>query len=146
MPNVGAWLCAMGWARYYCWRLPWYWAAAGCGCCGQRFPGFDRGQLPLIGVSGFQKRADGRLTPAARWLYAPYLACAWVNSRLWTRKHPQPDLIVDNVWLGRIPTTGEQRSFASIVDLCAELPTDPQGRAYVCVPVLDLIAPTPMNA
>jgi len=50
---------------------------------------------------------------------------------------------VDNVWLGRIPTTGEQRSFASIVALCAELPMDPQGRAYVCVPVLDLIAPTP---
>lgn len=96
-----------------------------------------------LGAPGFQKRDDGRLTPAARWLYAPYLAGAWINSRAWTRKHPQPDLIVDNVWLGRIPTTGEQRSFASIVDLCAELPMDPQGRAYVCVPVLDLIAPTP---
>ena len=97
----------------------------------------------VLGAAGFQKRADGRLTPAARWLYAPYLAAAWVNSRLWTRKHPQPDLIVDNVWLGRIPTASEQAPFKAIVDLCAELPINPQGRAYASIPVLDLIAPTP---
>jgi protein-tyrosine phosphatase len=97
----------------------------------------------VLGAAGFQKRADGRLTPAARWLYAPYLAAAWINSRLWTRKHPQPDLIVDNVWLGRIPTTSEQKPFKAIVDLCAELPINPQGRAYASIPVLDLIAPTP---
>jgi protein-tyrosine phosphatase len=97
----------------------------------------------VLGAAGFQKRADGRLTPAARWLYAPYLAAAWINSRLWTRKHPQPDLIVDNVWLGRIPTAREQEPFKAIVDLCAELPIDPQGRAYQSIPVLDLIAPTP---
>ena len=97
----------------------------------------------VLGAWGFQKRADGQLTPAARWLYAPYLAAAWINSRLWTRKHPQPDLIVDNVWLGRIPTTSEQAPFKAIVDLCAELPINPQGRAYQCVPVLDLVAPTP---
>ncbi len=97
----------------------------------------------VLGAAGFQKRADGSLTPAARWLYAPYLAAAWINSRLWTRKHPQPDLIVDNVWLGRIPASKEQDPFKAIVDLCAELPINPQGRAYQCVPVLDLIAPTP---
>ncbi|WP_395609898.1 phosphatase PAP2/dual specificity phosphatase family protein [Pseudomonas sp. B22129] len=97
----------------------------------------------VLGASGFQKRADGQLTPAARWLYAPYLAGAWLNSRLWTRKHPQPDLIVDNVWLGRIPAANEQGSFKAIVDLCAELPIDPQGRAYQSILVLDLVAPTP---
>ncbi|WPN98292.1 phosphatase PAP2/dual specificity phosphatase family protein [Pseudomonas sp. MUP55] len=96
----------------------------------------------LLGAEGFQKRDDGQLTPAARWLYAPYLAAAWINSRLWTRRHPQPDLIVDNVWLGRIPAQGEQQPFKAIVDLCAELPIHPQGRAYQCMPVLDLIAPT----
>jgi protein-tyrosine phosphatase len=52
-------------------------------------------------------------------------------------------VIVDNVWLGRIPTSKEQSSFSAIVDLCAELPINPQGRAYQCIPVLDLIAPTP---
>lgn len=97
----------------------------------------------VLGAAGFQKRADGQLTPASRWLYAPYLAAAWINSRLWTRKHPQPDLIVDNVWLGRIPTTSEQEPFKAIVDLCAELPINPQGRAYHAIPVLDLIAPSP---
>ncbi len=97
----------------------------------------------VLGAWGFQKRADGRLTPAARWLYAPYSAAAWVNSRLWTRHHPQPDRIVDNVWLGRLPAPSEQGSFKAIVDLCAELPINPQGRAYHSIPVLDLIAPTP---
>ncbi|ROM47980.1 serine/threonine protein phosphatase [Pseudomonas poae] len=105
--------------------------------------GLIKANYLVLGAPGFQKRNDGRLTPAARWLYAPYLAGAWINSRLWTRKHPQPDLIVDNVWLGRIPTTQEQDSFKSIVDLCAELPINPQGRAYRSIPVLDLIAPTP---
>ncbi|MDC6726444.1 hypothetical protein OEZ75_27775, partial [Leclercia adecarboxylata] len=57
----------------------------------------------VLGASGFQKRTDGRLTPAARWLYVPYLAAAGINSRLWTRKHPEPDLIGANIWLGRIP-------------------------------------------
>ncbi|TFF07177.1 phosphatase PAP2 family protein [Pseudomonas sp. BCA14] len=105
--------------------------------------GLIKANYLVLGAPGFQKRNDGRLTPAARWLYAPYLAGAWINSRLWTRKHPQPDLIVDNVWLGRIPTTHEQDSFKAIVDLCAELPINPQGRAYRSIPVLDLIAPTP---
>lgn len=59
--------------------------------------GLIKANYLVLGASGFQKRSDGRLTPAARWLYAPYLAGAWINSRLWTRKHPQPDLIVDNV-------------------------------------------------
>ena len=99
----------------------------------------------LIGAEGFQKRADGRLTPAARWLLAPYLAAAWINSRLWTRKHPQPDQVVDNVWLGRIPTPAELRDspFSAVVDLCAELSLDARHLAYRSIPVLDLTAPSP---
>ncbi|KAA0950608.1 phosphatase PAP2/dual specificity phosphatase family protein [Pseudomonas sp. ANT_H14] len=96
----------------------------------------------LLDAAGFQKRADGKLSSASRWLYAPYLGAAWINSRLWTRKHPQADQVVDNVWLGRIPTTSELTSFKAVVDLCAELPLDPQGRAYYSLPVLDLTAPT----
>ncbi|MGY2291591.1 phosphatase PAP2/dual specificity phosphatase family protein [Pseudomonas sp. SDO528_S397] len=97
----------------------------------------------MPGAAGFQKRADGSLSPAARWLFAPYRAAAWLNSRLWTRRHPQPDPVVDNVWLGRIPAGAEADSFKAIVDLCAELPLKPRGRAYCSVPVLDLVAPTP---
>ncbi|WP_416771118.1 phosphatase PAP2/dual specificity phosphatase family protein [Pseudomonas sp. RHF3.3-3] len=98
----------------------------------------------LFGAQGFQKRADGSLSPAARWLFAPYRAGAWINSRLWTRSHPQPDPLVDNLWLGRLPGRDELRAgpFKAIVDLCAELPLAPEGRAYRNIPVLDLIAPS----
>ena len=77
----------------------------------------------LLGAEGFQKRQDGSLSPATRWLLAPYLAAAWINSRLWTRKHPQPDPVVDNVWLGRLPTPAELKDspFDAVLDLCAEL-------------------------
>jgi protein-tyrosine phosphatase/membrane-associated phospholipid phosphatase len=96
----------------------------------------------LLGAGGFQKRADGRLSPAARWLFAPYVAAAWINSRLWTRNHPQPNEIVDNVWLGRLPSAGQLTPFKGVVDLCAELSLNPRGRAYQNIPVLDLIAPS----
>ncbi|WP_409077163.1 phosphatase PAP2/dual specificity phosphatase family protein [Pseudomonas sp. MRSN 12121] len=98
----------------------------------------------LFDARGFQKGPDGRLGSATRWLLAPYLAAAWGNSRWWTRKHPQPDEVVDNVWLGRIPPPGELRDspFGAVVDLCAELSVDSRRVAYRCIPVLDLIAPT----
>lgn len=97
-----------------------------------------------FGASGFQKREDGRLSPAVRWLLAPYLAAAWINSRVWTRKHPQPDQVADDVWLGRIPTSAELRdtSFNAVLDLCAELSMDSSVIAYRTLPVLDLSAPT----
>ena len=96
----------------------------------------------VLGADGFQKRADGRLSPAARWLFAPYTAAAWINSRLWTYKHPQPNEVVDNVWLGRLPDGDQLQPFKAIVDLCAELPLNPQGRAYKSLSVLDLTAPS----
>ncbi|OLF51475.1 phosphatase PAP2/dual specificity phosphatase family protein [Pseudomonas chlororaphis] len=99
----------------------------------------------LFDAQGFQKGADGRLGSATRWLLAPYLAAAWINSRWWTKAHPQPDEVVDNVWLGRIPTPGELQDspFSAVVDLCAELSLDGRHLPYRCVPVLDLTAPTP---
>lgn len=100
----------------------------------------------LLDAAGFQKRADGRLSPAARWLLAPYLAAAWINSRLWTRNHPQPDQVVDNVWLGRLPTPAELDAspFAAVLDLCAELSLDGRSlAAYQSLPLLDLCAPSP---
>ncbi|WP_150782528.1 phosphatase PAP2/dual specificity phosphatase family protein [Pseudomonas fluorescens] len=96
----------------------------------------------LLDAAGFQKRVDGRLSPPARWLFAPYIAAAWINSRLWTRKQPQPNEVVDNVWLGRLPDTNQLAPFKAIVDLCAELPLNPRGRVYQSIPVLDLIAPS----
>ncbi|MFK8330033.1 phosphatase PAP2/dual specificity phosphatase family protein [Pseudomonas sp. BJa5] len=98
----------------------------------------------LFDAAGFQKGADGRLSSAALWLLAPYLLSAWINSRLWTRQRPQPDEVVDNVWLGRIPGATElaHAHFTAVLDLCAELPLHTCRIAYRSVPVLDLIAPT----
>ncbi len=96
----------------------------------------------LFGAAGFQKRADGRLSPAARWLFAPYLLGAWLNSRLWTRRQPLPNEICAGVWLGRIPSAAELAAsrFAAVLDLSAELSMRDQGRAYCSLPVLDLTA------
>lgn len=98
----------------------------------------------VLDAEGFQKRADGRLSPAARWLLAPYLVAAWFNSRLWTRNNPLPDQVLDNVWLGRIPARRELKgsAFNAVFDLCAELPLDSGSVAYRALPVLDLTAPT----
>ncbi|WP_437879859.1 phosphatase PAP2/dual specificity phosphatase family protein [Pseudomonas sp. LRF_L74] len=95
----------------------------------------------VLGPVGFQKRADGSLSPAATWLFAPYLLCAWVNSRLWTRRHPRADEIVPGVWLGRLPACSDSQAHSAWVDLCAELPVRVTGQSYRSVPVLDLTVP-----
>ncbi|WP_043311953.1 phosphatase PAP2/dual specificity phosphatase family protein [Pseudomonas sp. ML96] len=95
----------------------------------------------LFGAAGFQKRADGSLGSASTWLLAPYLLGAWINSRLWTRKHPQPDQVVEGIWLGRVPSADEAAPFAAVLDLSAELPVHLPGKTYRNLPLLDLVAP-----
>jgi protein-tyrosine phosphatase len=97
-----------------------------------------------IGATGFQKDSRGRLSIGARGLLLPYLIGARINSRLWTRRHPLPAEVVDDVWLGRIPSAAELRAspFAAVVDLCAELSCGaPVERLYRGYPVLDLTVP-----
>jgi hypothetical protein len=96
-----------------------------------------------IGPGAFQKRADGRLSVAVRWLFAPYLAGAWLNSRAWTARDPQPVLIADGVFLGRVPTARDlaASTFAGVVDLTAEFDVRAGARAMAVVPVLDLTQP-----
>lgn len=96
------------------------------------------------GAAGFQKRA-GRQSLAVRWLLAPYILGAWTNSRLWTLRHPEPDHIADNVWLGRLPTREQFAAgrFAALVDLTAELPAPAIAGNYVSAPCLDLVAASP---
>ena len=95
-----------------------------------------------LGAAGFQKR-DGRLSPAANVLLAPYLLAARLNAKAWTRAQSPHDHVIDDVWLGRIPTPADldHGGFAAIVDLTCELSLDPSGRAYVNLPVLDLTLP-----
>ena len=96
----------------------------------------------LFGAAGFQKAADGRLSNAATWLLAPYLAAAWLNSRLWTRSHPHADEVEPGIWLGRIPAPGQAEQFQAQLDLCAELPARAQAKAYHALPLLDLSVPS----
>jgi hypothetical protein len=97
----------------------------------------------FLGPEGFQKDADGSMSLAARLLLAPYLAGAFVNSRSWTRHEPKPVAIGDGVWLGRIPLAREAKGFATVVDLCAELPGAATAGTWMCIPMLDLVPPQP---
>ena len=105
--------------------------------------GLVAGNCALFGAAGFQKAADGQMSLAARWLPAPYIAGAWVNSRLWTRAEPACASIGDGVPLGRMPSRGTITACATIIDLCAELPRPPGVAPYHAMPMLDLIAPAP---
>ncbi len=96
-----------------------------------------------IGTGAFQKGADGRLSVAARWLFAPYLAGAWINSRAWTWRAAEPVEVADGVFLSRVPTARELLAspFAAVVDLTAEFDVRIGAHAIVVVPMLDLIQP-----
>ena len=94
----------------------------------------------FIGARGFQKQTDGRLTASAIALFAPTIAGAWINSRLWTRRCAMPNEVVDGVFIGRIPL--QRASFDAVVDLCAELPCRASAKFYRSIPVLDHIVAT----
>ena len=97
-----------------------------------------------IGAGAFQKGPDGRLSAAARWLFAPYLAGAWLNSRAWTWRDTQPVPVTAGVFLGRVPTARELAlsPFTGVVDLTAEFEVRAGARALAVVPLLDLTRPT----
>lgn len=94
------------------------------------------------GAAGFQKQG-GKHSLAVTILLAPYIAGAWLNSRWWTRRRPQPDAILDDVWLGRLPTRGEMadHGFVALCDLTAELPAPGGCWHYAGLPWLDLVPP-----
>ena len=98
-----------------------------------------------LGPLAFQKRPDGRLTPAALGLFGPYLLGAWLNSRAWTRKLSPATEIVPGLLLGRLPGTPDldRLGIAALVDVSAELPGPTGGRPYFNVPMLDLVPPSP---
>ena len=98
----------------------------------------------LLDEGAFQKRGDGSMHPASRWLLAPYFAGAWINSRWWTRRAAPADVIVPGLLLGRLPWRTERDALGvtAIVDLTAELPFGSRGIHYANVAQLDLIPPT----
>lgn len=99
----------------------------------------------LVRPHFFQKQANGKMTIAALILFGPYLVFAWLNSRLWTKKHPEDSLVFEHkhrqlkIFLGRIPSQEHITKYTAIFDCCAELPVATQStyRQYL---TLDLIA------
>ena len=99
----------------------------------------------MFDEGAFQKRGDGSMRPASWWLFAPYFAGAWLNSRWWTRGVAPADVIVPGLLFGRLPRPAEREALgvAATVDLTAELPFGSPGTHYANVAQLDLTPPTP---
>jgi len=85
----------------------------------------------------------GRMEEAVLVLLAPYLLGAWLNSRCWTAKHPEPSEIVSGLWLSRLPSRAviKQLQPLALIDCCAELPFIAYNQRVLYVPMLDLLAP-----
>ena len=99
----------------------------------------------LRGLPGGFGKEGGRIAWPVRVALWPYLAMAFLNSRLWTRREPRPMEIAEGVWLGRVPAGADLASggFRSRVDVSAELPVRTGGLLLTEVPMLDLLAPEP---
>lgn len=102
------------------------------------------GIYAFLDEKAFQKSADGSMNAAVRWLLAPYLAGAWLNSRWWTRSSQLACTVVPGLLIGRVPTRAERdaQGIRSVVDMSAELPCAATGVQYISVPQLDLTAPS----
>lgn len=99
----------------------------------------------LVGPAVFAKSDDGRIDGAARVLLAPYLLGAWINSRLWTWRHPDPVEVTPGLWLGRFPSRARMTCAGRVVDLTAEMhrPRWAAATDWRSFPCLDLVAPDP---
>lgn len=106
----------------------------------------------MFDTAAFQKKADGSMSLGSYLLFSPYFAFAWLNTRAWTYKKPQPSLIFDiniptatiQLYLGRLPSKKQLQQFEGLLDCCAELPVclPSANYAYGLVPILDLTTPT----
>ena len=94
--------------------------------------------------SVFQKAPHGAVSLASRFLLWPYRLGAQLNIRFWTRRLAPQVEVMDGVFLGRFPGSGEQCDrFATVVDLAAEL-VRPAGTGcrWTSLPMLDLVPPS----
>lgn len=99
----------------------------------------------FLGVQGFQKY-NGQHSLAARLMMAPYFLGVWINSRVWTRRSPEPSQVADGVWLGRMPSRRDlaARTYEGVVDVTCEMSFDTRlikSINYRHVPMLDLTPP-----
>lgn len=101
-----------------------------------------------MGTVVFGKRSDGTLRPFNVLLLLPYFAMSCLTWLLKTRmtREPASHEIVSGLWLGR-RCSGKDlpRAIGLVVDMTAEF-WEPrglrEGRTYLCVPTLDMTAPS----
>jgi protein-tyrosine phosphatase len=95
------------------------------------------------GNASLFRNIGGRMEDAVAVLLAPYLIGAWLNSRLWTYRNPEPSKIAPNLYLSRCPTAKDVRrfEFQSLVSCCPEIMVDAGKTPIYSVAVLDLLAP-----
>jgi hypothetical protein len=96
----------------------------------------------FLGPDGFEKGADGRMTLGAIMLFLPYLLAAKINSRLWRGLRHAVE-IRDGVHISGLPSRREAARFATVIDLCAELPATAVPAQCRALPMLDLATPEP---
>jgi protein-tyrosine phosphatase len=93
------------------------------------------------GAHIFQKRADGQISLASRWLLLPYRLGVRLNVLWWTRRLPAAVELADGVFLGRIPQRSELSTYVAVIDMTAELPgLAAPGLAWHAVPAMDLVS------
>jgi len=112
--------------------------------------GWPAGALALVAAvyafldaRAFGKQPDGTMDAASKLLFGPYIASAWINARLWTRRIEPASRIVPGLLLGRMPTRSDLGTWraAALVDLSAELPSPRAEVPCQVVPMLDLLPP-----
>lgn len=135
-------------AAYACGAALFAWLAVSSGGAGWLLL-WPSGALAIVAgsyaagdVRVFGKSDRGMGWPS-RWLLAPYLVGAWINSRAWTRRTAKAHLVADGVWIGRAPSRRETHTLGSLVDVSAEMPLEPGPIPYRAVPMLDLVLPGP---
>jgi protein-tyrosine phosphatase len=124
-------LTGMGWTPL---ALFWFWPALALAIIAAAYFG--------LGVSVFQKQAEGSVSLASHWLLMPYRLGAKINAWLWTRKLSSSVQVSGNVHLGRLPKESEIKDFIAVIDLTGEMPVPKhQGARWMAYPVLDLTSP-----
>jgi protein-tyrosine phosphatase len=97
----------------------------------------------FFGPEGFGKAADGRMSLGAIVLLLPYLLPAGLNGWLWRRGQGPAVEIRDGVHISGLPRRAEAVRFATVIDLCAELPATAAPAQCLALPMLDLATPEP---
>lgn len=127
-----AWIPSCGWLTL--------WPGVACGITAL-------GYLKL--GDSIYRRKNGRISWPARILMGPVLAGQWLSWKYYARRSNVADHVVDNVWIGRLPTACEERqieqnAIGAVVDVCVAFNENSQllELERLELPILDLTAPT----